>query len=83
MINLGDKVRCRYSGLVGVAVARTEFINGCVQYTVVPKVGKDNKVTDEIGVDEDSLVVVSVRKKIVKKKVTGGPSKKSGVRRGF
>ena len=47
-IELGDKVKCEHSGFTGVAVAETRFINGCVQYSVLPKVDKDNKIQEEI-----------------------------------
>jgi len=72
-IELGDKVKCIYSGFEGVAIARTEFINGCVQFSVLPK-SKDGKIPEEIGIDEDSLKVVGTTKKQVKKD-TGGPMK--------
>jgi hypothetical protein len=75
MIELGDKVKCKHTGFTGIAVSRTEFINGCVQYGVVPKVTKENKYPDEMGIDEDSLEKVGVKKKTVKKKATGGPAR--------
>jgi hypothetical protein len=31
-IKLGDYVRDKLTGFKGVAVARTEFVNGCVQF---------------------------------------------------
>lgn len=83
MIKLGDKVKCKYSGFIGIAVARTEFINGCVQYSVVPKVAKDNKITEDISIDEESLVVVKSRKKKPEQKPTGGRTKKAISIRGF
>ena len=71
VIELGDKVKDIYTGFVGVAVAKIEFINGCVQFTVAPKVDKDNKQSEPIDIDEESLTVVKsqVRKK---PKETGG-----------
>lgn len=36
-IRLGEEVEDMVSGLVGIVVARTSFINGCVYYTVQPK----------------------------------------------
>jgi len=41
-IELGDKVRCIHTGFIGIAVARTEFINGCIQFNVLPKGDKNN-----------------------------------------
>ena len=57
-IQLGDKVKDIHCGFTGVTVARTEFINGCVQWMVLPKVGKENKIPEEIGLDSQSLVVI-------------------------
>ena len=42
-IELGDKVKCKHTGFVGIAVAKTEFINGCIQYEVMPRVKKNNE----------------------------------------
>ena len=62
-IKLGDKVKCKVTGLVGIAVAITEFLNGCVQISVAPRVGKDNKLSEEVGIDEQSLEVVKPKQK--------------------
>ena len=82
-IELGDKVKCKLTGFVGTTVAKTEFINGCVQWEVVPKVGKDNKIIEAIGIDEQSLEIVTQKKKLVKKTETGGAMKKGLAQRGF
>lgn len=80
-IKLGSKVRCKLSGLEGIAVHRTEFINGCVQYGVLPK-ATDNKPIDDVGVDEQSLEVIKkVRKK--PEKARGGANTHSTGMRGF
>ncbi len=87
-IELGDKVRCKYTKFVGVAVARTEFINGCIQYTVVPKVEKDNKYClEEISIDEGALEVITPskkpKKKIEKFSRSGGASRSAPKFRGY
>ena len=82
-IELGDKVRCKYTGFTGIAVARTEFINGCVQFSVVPSVGKDNKLQEDVSFDEDSLKIIQPLKKKIIKKDTGGPMGRSVKMRGF
>jgi len=58
MIALGSEVKDKYSGYKGIAVARTEFINGCVQYHVVAKVTKEHPQPEEIDIDEESLEVI-------------------------
>lgn len=82
-IMLGDTVKCVHTGFEGVAVARTEFINGCVQFLVAPKVGKDNKVTDEIGIDEGSLKVIKRVEKEIEKESTGGATRTMPKLRGY
>ena len=93
-IKLGDKVRDKITGLVGIAVAKTEFLNGCIQYkteflngciqyNVAPKVGKDNRIIDEIGIDIGSLEVIKPKKIKVKKKDIGGKNSIGIKQRGF
>ncbi len=85
-IKLGDKVRCKITGFTGIAVARTEFINGCVQYNVAGKVGKENKLPldSEVSIDSQSLEVIKPKKKPRKiKETNGGPMRKPFHQRGF
>lgn len=83
-IKLGDKVRCTITGFVGIATAKTEFINGCRQYTVAPKVGKGNKIEEEMMIDEQNIELVKKKKKkkIVSERV-GGSMRKAIKMRGF
>ena len=83
MITLGDKVKDTISGFTGTAVAKTEFLNGCVQYTVIPKCGKDNKVLEGIDIDEQSLEVISTKKNTTKESSTGGKNNPATKQRGF
>jgi len=58
-IKLGDQVQDLVSGYKGIAVMRTKFLNGCVQYTVVGKVKEGTKPQEEeVSVDEASLKVL-------------------------
>ncbi len=82
-IKLGDKVRCKLTGFTGIAVAKTEFINGCVQWSVLSKMGKDKKMPEEIGIDSQSLELVSKPKKRTKKKETGGAMNRNLSRRNY
>lgn len=82
-IKLGDKVRCKWTGFTGTAVARTEYINGCTQWNVLPKVEKSNKMADEIAIDEQSLEVIKKKKINQEKKDVGGPMKHACQQRGF
>ena len=51
-IQLGDRVKDKITGFTGIAVSRTEYINGCVQYTVAPKVKKGNEIQEAMDVDQ-------------------------------
>jgi len=75
-IQLGDIVQCRHTGFKGTACSRTEFINGCTQIGVIPKIVKgSDKFPDEVGIDIESLKVISKKKDIEEKKETGGRSR--------
>ena len=74
---LGDKLRDTVSGLEGVAVARTEYMNGCTQYQVLPKMKKGTTEMPSWHIDEEQLELVKSKTKIRKKKPTGGPTVKA------
>ena len=83
-IELGDKVKCKITGFEGRTVARTEFINGCIQYEVQPPYDKKTKkIPDGVGIDAQSLIVVEKVNKPKKKRKTGGANTTSKNMRGF
>ena len=85
-IKLGDKVRCVHTGFTGTAVAKTEFINKCIQWNVLPKGEKKNKMPEEMCIDQGSLEVILTKKPVKKKKPrerTGGPMRRGITQRGF
>ena len=76
MINLGDIVVDRVSGLEGTAVSRTEYLNGCVHYAIMPKLKKGATEMPSWNIDEAQLSVVKKKAVVVKKANVGGPSYK-------
>jgi hypothetical protein len=85
-IELGDKVRCIYTGFEGIAIAKMEFMNGCIQFDVVPRVGKDKRYPDGITIDSKSLEVIKKAKPKIEEdeeEPTGGPNHTSIRMRGF
>lgn len=77
MINLGETVKDKVSGLVGITTSRTEFLNGCVQYAVMPKIKKGGTEIPCWNIDQGQLEVIKKNKIVkVKKKNTGGPTVK-------
>ena len=82
-IELGDTVKDINTGFTGKALTKMEFFNGCIQYEVVPKVGKDNKMVEGVFVDSDSLEIVKKKAKPRVKKDNGGPNNPSIRMRGY
>lgn len=82
-IKLGQKVRDRITGFIGIAIARTEWINGCIRIAVQAPVDKDGKHTDALSFDEPQVEVLDAQNilavpeeaqhKAAKKKAVGGP----------
>lgn len=77
--NNGEEVQDLITGLTGIIDCSSIWINGCVRYSIQPKVeeGKNVKL-DSWWMDEAQLVKVSdgLNGKI-ESKPTGGPSEKS------
>jgi len=82
-IRLGDKVKDKVTGFIGTAVAKTEFLNGCIQFNVQGKVDKGNKIPEDIGIDIGSLELILPKKVKIKKKDTGGAMTRNLCRRNF
>lgn len=80
MIKLGDKAKDRVTGLVGVVVAETFWLNGCHRLTIQPQELKDGKPVDTSCFDIEELELVE--KNVVAKKpedrVTNGPMPPTG-----
>jgi hypothetical protein len=71
-IKLGNKVRDIVTGYEGIATAKVEYLNGCVQYCVKPPAGKDGNMPEGAYLDEGQLTVVSAGVK-VSTRDNGGP----------
>ena len=84
-IKLGDTVKCLITGFEGIAVNKTEYINGCIQFGVAPKVGKDNTAPEAIEIDSQSLKIIKKgpNHKEPEEELTGGPNRKSIKQRGY
>ena len=77
-IELGSKVKDLVTGFEGIVTSRTEYLNGCIQYCIAPKItGKDKGIPDSYSIDVQQLKVIGkgVAKKSTKKKKPGGPMK--------
>ncbi len=59
MIELGQKVKDLVTGFEGIVTAKAEYLNGCVQYCVMPTQTEKGKRPDGEYVDEGQLKVIS------------------------
>jgi len=75
-MKLGDKVRDKVTGLVGITVDRIEYLNGCIQYGVQPPYKKGSTELPTWRIDEEQLEVVPKKQVSVRKSKTGGPTRK-------
>ena len=83
-VQLGDKVKDRYTGFIGTVVSKTEFVNGCIQCGIVAKMKSKDQVPAELDIDEQSLEVITPKKKpVVKKETNGGPTRMATKMKGF
>ena len=76
-IGLGQEVRDEVTGFKGIAVSRTEFLQGCCRIEVQPKTDKDGKLQELGTFDEPQLEVIGrgILPEVVKEKELGGPHK--------
>ena len=58
MIKLGDKVRDKITGFEGVATAKVEYLTGCIQFCVKPKVTEEGKMPTGEYIDDIQLEVI-------------------------
>ena len=65
-VKLGTTVTDSITGVTGTAVARVEYLNGCLSICVQPKELKDGKPVEGTWVDEQQLTSESEAK-------AGGP----------
>lgn len=82
-IELGDKVKDIVTGYVGIAVAKTTFLNGCIQFSIAEQTKKKPDVTGDPSIDSSSLIIIEKGyvnkikkpKKKEKKELHGGATK--------
>lgn len=72
-LNLGDKVRDTITGFAGTLTAKSEYINGCVQFCVSPPVDKDGKLVEAAWIDWQRLEVTEATNASKPLRAVGGP----------
>lgn len=58
MIRLGQTVKDRVTGFTGIAISRVEYLNGCVQFCVKPRMRKSGEMPEGHYIDDVQLEVV-------------------------
>lgn len=74
-VKLGDMVKDRVTNMEGIAVSRTEYLNGCIRFGVQQAMTTDGKVPDAHFADVEQLEVIAVSKVQVKRRPGGGDRK--------
>jgi len=59
MIELGQEGRDKITGFTGIITGRSQFITGCDQYNLVPKM-KDGKLEGVQWFDEGRIEIIGV-----------------------
>tara|TARA_R110002167_G_scaffold106599_6_gene273251 strand:+ start:7949 stop:8188 length:240 start_codon:yes stop_codon:yes gene_type:complete len=71
---LGKKVKSIITGFEGIATAKIEYINGCVQYCVKPKCDKNGLMPEGHYIDVEELEITGKGKRVIPT-ATGGANK--------
>ena len=74
-IALGTRVKDRLTGATGSAVARCEYLNGCIQFAITPDTLKEGVPQDDYWMDHQRLVVAAGQKRPPRRAAedVGGP----------
>ena len=58
MIEMGDRLSDKVTGLVGIAIGRSEYLNGCVHWCLKPPIDEKGKMVEGEWIDEEQLEIV-------------------------
>lgn len=77
MHQLGKKARDRITGFEGTLTGRAEYLTGCTQYALAPRVGDDGKIQATEWFDEGRIEVVGdgIAAAAVAGPTNGGPQR--------
>jgi len=84
MIELGKKARDKITGIEGIITGRAQYIYGCDQYCLVPRVKEDGKRPETEWFDEGRIEVTGdgIAPASVQVKDPGGPARDAPNRKG-
>ena len=71
-IKLGSVYKDKVTGFTGTATARTEYLNGCVQFMLESRVEKEGEKPNGLWVDEAQLEEVKANPAPAQRRTGGG-----------
>ena len=69
---LGSYLKDKVTDFEGTAIAKVEYLNGCVRYEIQPRELKDGNKIESIWIDESQLITEK-KKAVTGKSDPGGP----------
>ena len=57
-IKLGQRVKDKVSGFIGIAVAKCEYLNGCIQFHITPPVDEKGNERKDQWIDAAQLEII-------------------------
>lgn len=64
MINLGDRVKDRITGFMGIITAECKYLNGCVSFQIRPEGLHEEELIKSEWIDEKQLVLMEMERSI-------------------
>lgn len=76
--DLGSKAKCLVTGIEGIIDSRSEWLNGCLRYSIQPHgTTADGAMKTGYWVDEKQVELIEKDALNIKKSNTGGPNTRS------
>lgn len=74
MIKLGQQAKDKITGFTGIIIGKVEYLYGCTQYGLAPKIDKEGKINKTEWFDEGRIEILGrgILPKDVKGKKDGG-----------
>jgi len=63
-ISLGNRVKDKITDFEGIAIARVEYLNGTVEYNILPKIDHHGKYPESRYIDKNRLIDLGKEKEI-------------------
>ena len=71
-MKVGDLIRDTITGFEGIAIARTDWLNGCVRFLIQPKMLHEGKPVEAQSFDQEQCELVGAGPELVQQPTGGG-----------